>query len=94
MALSKSYDLILLDIMMPKLDGVEVLKQIRSHKQDVPIIMLTARSDDVSKILNLELGADDFVAKPFNPLELKARIKAVSRRATRVVSHRRQTCGP
>ncbi|QXM05920.1 response regulator transcription factor [Crassaminicella indica] len=73
------YDLIVLDLMLPKIDGLEVCKKIR-ETSIVPIIILTARGDDSSKILGLEYGADDYLTKPFNILELKARIKAVLRR--------------
>lgn len=72
-------DLIVLDIMLPEIDGWEVCRRLRRTSQ-VPIIMLTARSDDVDKIVGLELGADDYVVKPFNPRELVARVKAVLRR--------------
>jgi len=72
--------LIVLDLMLPEVDGWEVCRQIR-RESDVPIIMLTARSDDVDKIVGLELGAYDYLAKPFNPRELVARVKAVLRRA-------------
>ncbi len=71
--------LVVLDLMLPKLDGWQVCRRIRSES-DVPIIMLTARDDDVDKIVGLELGADDYVTKPFNPRELVARIKAILRR--------------
>jgi two-component system, OmpR family, alkaline phosphatase synthesis response regulator PhoP len=71
--------LVLLDLMMPGIDGWEVCRQLR-RESDVPIIILTARGDDVDKIVGLELGADDYVAKPFNPRELVARVKAVLRR--------------
>lgn len=71
--------LIVLDIMMPVLDGMEVCRQIRKFSR-VPIIMLTARVEDEDRILGLELGADDYVSKPFNPRELVARVKAVLRR--------------
>lgn len=71
--------LIVLDLMLPELDGWEVCKRIRAES-DVPIIMLTARSDDIDKIVGLELGADDYVTKPFNPRELAARVRAVLRR--------------
>ncbi|MGB9593496.1 MAG: response regulator transcription factor [Anaerolineae bacterium] len=74
--------LIVLDLMLPKVDGWEVCRRIRAKSQ-VPIIMLTARSDDVDKIVGLELGADDYLTKPFNPHELVARVKAVLRRAQR-----------
>jgi DNA-binding response OmpR family regulator len=76
---SREYQLVLLDIMLPDGDGLEISKKIRSFS-DVPIIMLTARGADEDKIIGLEIGADDYVAKPFNPRELIARIKAVARR--------------
>jgi len=72
--------LIVLDLMLPKVDGWEVCKRVRALS-DVPIIMLTARDDAVDKIVGLELGADDYLTKPFNPRELMARIKAILRRA-------------
>jgi two-component system, OmpR family, phosphate regulon response regulator OmpR len=72
-------DIIILDIMLPGKDGLEVLKEIRSS-HTVPVIMLTARGDDTDRIVGLELGADDYLAKPFNPRELLARMKAVLRR--------------
>lgn len=75
-------DAIILDIMMPFKEGTEVLKEIRGNKLTIPIIMLTARGDDMDKILGLELGADDYLPKPFNPRELVARIKAILRRVT------------
>ena len=74
------YDLILLDLMLPKVDGMEVCQRIRSIS-NVPIIMLTAKDDDMDKIMGLEFGADDYMTKPFNMLELKARIKTIFRRA-------------
>ena len=74
------YDIVLLDLMLPKMDGLEVCREIRGFSQ-VPIIMLTAKSEDMDKIMGLEYGADDYVTKPFNILELKARIKAILRRA-------------
>ncbi len=72
--------LVILDLMLPEMDGWEVCRQVRASS-NLPIIMLTARSDDVDKIVGLELGADDYVTKPFNPRELVARVKAVLRRA-------------
>ena len=74
------YDMILLDLMLPKMNGLEVCQQIREFS-DVPIIMLTAKGEDMDKILGLEYGADDYITKPFNILEVKARIKAIMRRA-------------
>ena len=79
-ALTGIYDLILLDVMLPKMDGTEVCQRIR-EKSNVPIIMLTAKGDDMDKILGLEYGADDYMTKPFNILEVKARIKSIFRRA-------------
>lgn len=74
------YDVVLLDVMLPKLNGYEVCQQIREFS-NMPIIMLTAKSDDMDKILGLEYGADDYITKPFNILEVKARIKAIMRRS-------------
>ena len=79
-AKESEYDVILLDVMLPKFDGMEVCQQIREFS-NVPIIMLTAKSDDMDKILGLEYGADDYITKPFNILEVKARIKAIMRRS-------------
>lgn len=79
-----SYDIILLDVMLPKLDGFQVCQQIREFSE-VPIIMLTAKGDDMDKILGLEYGADDYITKPFNILEVKARIKAIMRRTNRKI---------
>ena len=80
MAKENDYDIILLDIMLPKLTGFEVCQAIR-ETSDVPIVMLTAKGDDMDKILGLEYGADDYITKPFNILEVKARIKAIMRRS-------------
>ncbi len=76
------YDVVLLDIMLPKLNGFEVCQRIREFS-NMPIIMLTAKAEDMDKILGLEYGADDYIAKPFNILEVKARIKAIMRRSKR-----------
>ena len=80
-AKTNQYDIILLDVMLPKLSGFEVCQQIREFSQ-VPILMLTAKGDDMDKILGLDYGADDYITKPFNILEVKARMKAIMRRAT------------
>ena len=82
MAREHEYDMILLDIMLPKMDGMQVCQQIREFSS-VPIIMLTAKGEDMDKILGLEYGADDYITKPFNILEVKARIKAIMRRTTK-----------
>lgn len=81
MAKAKEYDIVLLDVMLPKLTGFEVCQQIRDFSM-VPIVMLTAKGDDMDKILGLEYGADDYITKPFNILEVKARIKAIMRRTS------------
>jgi two-component system alkaline phosphatase synthesis response regulator PhoP len=77
--------LIVLDIMIPKLDGFEVCRQLRAENNPVAIILLTARDEDIDKILGLELGADDYLTKPFNPRELAARVKAILRRTERTI---------
>ena len=82
-AKNKEYDIILLDLMLPKIDGFQVCQLIREFS-DVPIIMLTAKGDDMDKILGLEYGADDYITKPFNILEVKARIKAIVRRNSKL----------
>ena len=74
------FDLIILDIMLPEIDGFEVCRQIRQQGYGVPILMLTAKSQEIDKVLGLELGADDYVTKPFSPRELLARVKALLRR--------------
>ncbi len=81
-AKKKEYDVILLDVMLPKITGFEVCQQIREFS-NMPVIMLTAKGDDMDKILGLEYGADDYITKPFNILEVKARIKAIMRRSAK-----------
>ncbi len=76
----ENYHLLVLDLMLPGEDGLSICKRLRSNENMIPIIMLTAKGDEVDKIIGLELGADDYLAKPFNPRELLARIKAVMRR--------------
>ena len=73
-------ELVVLDVMLPGMDGFEICRTLRAEKNNVPIIMLTARDEEIDKIIGLELGADDYLTKPFNPRELIARIKAVLRR--------------
>ena len=75
-------DLVVLDVMMPRMSGLEVCKQVKAKRPSVPIIMLTARGQEIDKVVGLELGADDYVTKPFSIRELMARIKAVLRRAS------------
>lgn len=81
LAESEKPDLIILDLMLPKLDGIEVCKQLRQNKVMTPILMLTAKDDEFDKVLGLELGADDYMTKPFSPREVVARVKAILRRA-------------
>ena len=80
-ALSESPDLLILDVMMPRMSGLDVCKQLKAKRPGLPIIMLTARGQEVDKVVGLELGADDYVTKPFSIRELLARVKAVLRRA-------------
>ena len=81
-ALEESPDLVELDVMMPRMSGLEVCKQLRAKRGSIPIIMLTARGQEVDKVVGLELGADDYVTKPFSIRELLARVKAVLRRTS------------
>ena len=74
------YDLVVLDLMLPGEDGLAICRRLRAAANDIPVVMLTAKGDDVDRILGLEMGADDYLAKPFNPRELVARINAVLRR--------------
>src|SRR2546430_3399337 len=80
-AQSEQPSLIVLDLMLPDIDGIEICRRLR-QKSDVPILMLTARDEDVDKIIGLEVGADDYMTKPFNPRELVARVKSILRRST------------
>ncbi len=86
--------LMVLDIMMPELDGWEVCRKLRNQGNRIPIILLTAKGEDYDKILGLELGADDYLTKPFNPRELLARIKAVLRRLSDEITLPRILCYP
>lgn len=79
-AFGKTYDLIILDLMLPKMDGLDVCKELRAHKINTPILMLTARSEEIDKVLGLETGADDYLTKPFSVREFIARVKAMFRR--------------
>jgi two-component system alkaline phosphatase synthesis response regulator PhoP len=79
-ALEESPDLVILDVMMPQMSGLEVCRQLRAKRASIPIIMLTARGQEVDKVVGLELGADDYVTKPFSIRELLARVKAILRR--------------
>ena len=81
-AIADQPDLVVLDVMMPKMSGLDVCKQLKARKPSMPIIMLTARGQEIDKVVGLELGADDYVTKPFSIRELMARVKAVLRRAS------------
>lgn len=83
-ALHEAPDLVILDVMMPRMSGLDVCKQLKAKRPSIPIIMLTARGQEVDKVVGLELGADDYVTKPFSIRELLARVKAVLRRARTV----------
>lgn len=83
---NKKIDLMIIDVMMPKLDGIRATLQIRKESR-VPIIILSAKTEDADKILGLNVGADDYVTKPFNPLELVARVKSQLRRYTTLSSN-------
>ena len=89
-ALAEAPDLVVLDVMMPRLSGLEVCKQLRAQRGSIPIIMLTARGQEVDKVVGLELGADDYVTKPFSIRELLARVKAVLRRTAVAPKHQDQ----
>src|SRR5699024_12233029 len=84
-SLSQLYDLIILYLMLPGMDGLEVCKTLRQNKINTPILILTAKEDELDKILGLELGADDYITKPFSPREIVARVKAILRRASQTV---------
>ncbi len=86
-ALNQPFDAIILDVMLPKLNGFEVLKAIREHL-DTPVLMLTARGDDIDRIVGLEIGADDYLPKPCNPRELVARLRAILRRTQKSPVHK------
>ena len=83
-AIKEKPDLVILDVMMPRMSGLDVCKQLKAKRASVPIIMLTARGQEVDKVVGLELGADDYVTKPFSIRELLARVKAVLRRSRNV----------
>src|SRR5690554_5689415 len=89
-ALTENPDFILLDLMLPKMDGLDVCKELRLRHIDTPILMLTAKDDEFDKVLGLELGADDYLTKPFSPREVVARVKAILRRTSKTSSAEKQ----
>lgn len=80
LALKEAFDFIILDVMLPGIDGMEITKRLRQEKVDTPILLLTAKDDTIDRILGLEIGADDYLTKPFSPREVLARMKAIFRR--------------
>ncbi|PRY81398.1 response regulator transcription factor [Alkalibacterium olivapovliticus] len=82
-ALSSEYTIILLDLMLPGKDGMDICRELKQEKNDTPIIMLTAKDSEIDKIIGLEIGADDYITKPFSPREVVARIKAILRRSNK-----------
>ena len=92
-ALSGAFDVVVLDVMMPRLNGIEALRRIRMSSS-VPVLMLTAKGDDVDRIVGLELGADDYLPKPFNPRELVARLRAILRRGVTASENTQVNAGP
>lgn len=88
LATSQSFDAILLDLMLPGMDGVEVTRKLRQERIATPIIMITAKTDEFDKVFGLEIGADDYITKPFSPREVVARLKAVLRRYQNVPDDR------
>ncbi len=85
LASEKNFDLIILDVMLPKVSGLDICKKLRDSGNYIPIILLTARGQEIDKVMGLELGADDYVTKPFSFMELVARVEALLRRASRQV---------
>lgn len=84
MAQSGNYDLIILDLMLPGMDGIEICRKLRSEEKYTPILMLTAKAEDIDKIIGLETGADDYMTKPFNVREFISRVKAIFRRVNMI----------
>ena len=92
-ALSQNYDLVVLDLMLPQLDGLDVCRAMRAAKNFTPVLMLTARSSELDRVLGLEVGADDYLAKPFSVPELVARVNAILRRADQYQQTDREQSG-
>ena len=85
LAISNPFDFMILDLMLPSMDGMDICKRLRQEKFDTPIMILTAKDDELEKIIGLELGADDYMTKPFSPREVLARMKAILRRTNKAV---------
>lgn len=81
-ATTESFDLLLLDVMLPEVDGLEICRTVRANNRHIPIMMLTAKVSEMDRVLGLELGADDYITKPFSMMELSARVKAMLRRTS------------
>ncbi|HSD59298.1 MAG TPA: response regulator transcription factor [Burkholderiales bacterium] len=95
---SKAYDLVILDLMLPGVDGLEICRRIRAKSRYTPILMLTAKSSELDRVLGLEMGADDYLTKPFSVMELAARVKAILRRVEALAAPHSEAkvieCGP
>lgn len=94
LAEARTFDLILLDIMLPGMDGMEVCRKLRARRVYTPIIMITARATEVDKVMGLEMGADDYLTKPFSVTELMARVKAIFRRVDALAEQARDSQAP
>lgn len=90
MILQEDFDFIILDLMLPKMDGMDICRRTRQEKIDTPILMLTAKDNEIEKIIGLELGADDYMTKPFSPRELIARMKAIFRRSEKEIEEQKE----
>ncbi|MCW5635621.1 MAG: response regulator transcription factor [Rubrivivax sp.] len=88
------YDLVILDLMLPRLDGLEICRRLRAAQIEVPVLMLTAKSSELDRVLGLELGADDYLTKPFSMPELAARVKGIFRRAERDAAQKAAAAAP
>ena len=91
LAISNPFDFIILDLMLPSMDGMDICKRLRQEKFDTPIMILTAKDEELEKIIGLELGADDYMTKPFSPSELVARVKAHLSRYDRLIGSNQKT---
>ncbi len=91
---SKRYDLVILDIMLPGMDGLEILRRLRAKSMVTPVLMLTSKSTELDRVLGLEMGADDYLTKPFSVMELTARVKALFRRVEAMASHGEEATKP
>jgi DNA-binding response OmpR family regulator len=94
LAVGDNFDLVILDLMLPDIDGFDVCRKIRENKEYIPILMLTSRAEEIDRVLGLEIGADDYLTKPFSVRELQARVKAIFRRMTAVADSSKADTSP